>query len=1608
MILFGFRNIWLFLLIFGQTTGISYNQPKLCANATWNQTAITFVPSPTVGTYPLGMFVDRNNSVYVADQTNGRIQVWLNGSTTLTGNYSGGLSWPYSVFVTDNGDVYVDNGYTYYRVDKWGWNSTNSVPAIYVCGQCYGLFVDINNMLYCVMGPYHQVVSKSLDSRLNVWNIVAGTGTAGSTSVTLNTPWGIFVDINLSLYVADTLNNRIQKFASGQSNGTTIATGAIVLYAPTSVIFDADGYMFISDCWNHRLIGSGPNGFRCIAACFGYGSSSSQLYYPHTMSFDSYGNIFVTDEYNNRIQKFLLLPNSCNGTTIVTTMATVTSMNNTQLVSLTTTAPGISSTTVPYLNPISYNMPKFTAYTTWSSNGITFADTTVVGTYPYGVFVDNNNTVYVSEYSLNRVQVWREGSSKPTRNISGNLNAPCSVFVTSNGDIYVDNGNSNSRVDKWTINATNSTVVMNVKSYCCGLFIDINNNLYCTMYGYHQVNTKPLNSNSSISTIAAGTGCAGATSNTLHDPRGIFVDTDLNLYVADFTNNRIQKFLSEQVNGITIAGTGATGTISLSGPCGIALDADGYVFITDYYNNRIVGSGPNGFRCLLGCTSAADSASNHLYYPTSLSFDSYDLTANQPNLCPSTTWYTNAITVANITTIGYEPFGLFVSTSNTLYVADSQNSRVQRWLEGSVNPDKTISGGLYQPAGIFATASGDIYVDNGASNGRVDKWSVNANSSIPFMTVPNACGSIFIDIENTLYCSASSSHQVVKKWLYDNMTTSTIVAGTGTAGSAANMFNLPYGVFVDVDINLYVADCQNNRVQFFPLGQSNGITVAGSGAPSTISLVCPDGITLDANSYLFIVDQNNQRIVGSGPYGFRCLFGCTSVAGSASNQVYYPRSISFDSYGNIFIADQYNSRIQKFVVASNSCSLSYSQPTFCSNATWSVNAVTFASSSTIGLLPYGIFIDGINTVYVPNRVTNTILSWPQWSTSSTSKSYTNLSNPFSLFMSINGDTYIDNGYLYGRVDKYTFNTSNRVTVMNINGSCYGLFIDTSNNLYCSLKNLHQVVKLLLNNGTTIPTIAAGNGSAGSLSTMLNSPQGIYVDSNLNLYIADCANNRIQFVQTGQLNGVTIAGNGSSANIILNYPTGIVLDSNGYLFIVDSYNHRIVASSYYGFRCIVGCSGGGSSASQLSFPQSMAFDSYGNMYVTDRNNSRVQQFTLQNNSCTAAVPQLALLLPSLARLQAVAVPRVPLPVPPVALLLLQPVPQVALPLAVLLRAVAVPPAARLLRPPVRQVVLPLPPPVPQAAVLQVVPLLPPVVPLQAVAVAQVAARRVVAVLQVARPRAAAVPQVALLLRPPVPVPLRAAVVLQVALLLQLPPVVPQVALLLPLVLQQVAAVPQVALLPRPPLVVPLRAVAALQVAVRRVVAVLQVVLLQAAAVPQVALLLPPPPPQALQQVAAVLQVALLLPLALQQVAAVPQVAVQRVVAVLQVVLPRAALVLQVALLPRSPLVVRLRAVAAPQVAVLQVVLPPPPPPVVHQVAPLPLAVLLRVVVALQAAVQQVVAVLQVVLPQVPAVSQVALLPPPQVLQRAVAKPQVVLPLPLAVPQVARLPSQLLKD
>jgi sugar lactone lactonase YvrE len=180
------------------------------------------------------------------------------------------------------------------------------------------------------------------------------------------------------------------------------------------------------------------------------------------------------------------------------------------------------------------------------------------------------------------------------------------------------------------------------------------------------------------------------------------------------------------------------------------------------------------------------------------------------------------------------------------------------------------------------------------------------------------CTGIFVDVTNSLYCSITNLYQVIKIWLGDNSSTWTRIAGTGGCGSSASTLCNPYGIFVDVNFDLYVADQSNNRIQLFKLGQSNALTVAGNGAASTITLNHPTGVVLDADKYLFIVDSGNNRIVGSGPYGFRCIIGCTG-SGSAPNQLSSPQNMAFDSYGNIFVADFGNNRIQQFALVTNSC-----------------------------------------------------------------------------------------------------------------------------------------------------------------------------------------------------------------------------------------------------------------------------------------------------------------------------------------------------------------------------------------------------------------------------------------------------------------------------------------------------------------------------------------------------------------------------------------------------------------------------------------------------------------------------------------------------------------
>ncbi|CAF3806881.1 unnamed protein product [Adineta steineri] len=298
---------------------------------------------------------------------------------------------------------------------------------------------------------------------------------------------------------------------------------------------------------------------------------------------------------------------------------------------------------------------------------------------------------------------------------------------------------------------------------------------------------------------------------------------------------------------------------------------------------------------------------------------SHALSFNQPKFCPTAVWNPFGITFTNQTIIGSYTYTLFVNTNNTIYTVNREKRQILMWSNNSINPNKIISANFFDSASIFVANNGDIYYDNGERNGRVDKRILNTNTFVNVMNIDSPCYGLFIDTNDTLYCSMFSQHQVIKRWLNDSEMISTTAAGTGTQGSAANELWSPLGIFVDINFDLYVADCYNDRIQLFESGELNGTTIVGQGSSNNIiSLLCPSGIVLDADKYLFIVDRLKHRIIRSRSNDIRCIIGC-GREGSQSYQLSDPVTLSFDSYGNIFITDALNNRIQKFDFVLNSC-----------------------------------------------------------------------------------------------------------------------------------------------------------------------------------------------------------------------------------------------------------------------------------------------------------------------------------------------------------------------------------------------------------------------------------------------------------------------------------------------------------------------------------------------------------------------------------------------------------------------------------------------------------------------------------------------------------------
>ena len=489
-----------------------------------------------------------------------------------------------------------------------------------------------------------------------------------------------------------------------------------------------------------------------------------------------------------------------------------------------------------------------------------------------------------------------------------------------------------------------------------GLAIDQHNNLYVADLG----NNRLLEFNTPLTvTLITGSGdtsadevwgqggsfttgsCNSVSATSLCSPIKVALDSSANLYVGDAGNSRVLEYdeganpPANQTANRFIGQTSATGhainqggatpnATTLNFPSGVALDTAGDLFVADGNNNRV------------------------LKYQSPLSTDqSASVALGEPDF----THTANVIDPASLG--GPQQIAIDPSTGG-IVVADSSNHRVLGWRHVATfsndqpadlvigQPDfysgrlnrtggSPSANSLNTPRGVAFDSAGNLYIGD-FNNSRVVEYTT------PF----SSCGSF--------PCVAGSANLIF------GQPSATASSCDGLSTSSATTLCLPMQVAVDQLGNLYVADTGNNRVLEYntPLtattvpgsGDTTADLVIGQGATGTgaafttsncnenssaltANTMCnPLGVGVDPNNNLYISDSTNDRILefnetvnattAPANVSANAVFGQNDqltknlFIGRGANGLANPIGISFDDAGNMYAADEGNSRVIEY------------------------------------------------------------------------------------------------------------------------------------------------------------------------------------------------------------------------------------------------------------------------------------------------------------------------------------------------------------------------------------------------------------------------------------------------------------------------------------------------------------------------------------------------------------------------------------------------------------------------------------------------------------------------------------------------------------------------
>ena len=148
----------------------------------------------------------------------------------------------------------------------------------------------------------------------------------------------------------------------------------------------------------------------------------------------------------------------------------------------------------------------------------------------------------------------------------------------------------------------------------------------------------------------------------------------------------------------------------------------------------------------------------------------------------------------------------------------------------------------------------------------------------------------------------------------------TIIAGNNTAGVTSTQLSFPRSVYFDsISNSIIIANSASRNVVRWSIGASNWTLLAGAfgGAGGTASnrFAYPSDALLDPMGNMYVADRSNHRVQFfiSGEMNGSTIAGFTGVNGSNASLFSFPTGIALDNQFNLYVSDYSNHRIQKFL-----------------------------------------------------------------------------------------------------------------------------------------------------------------------------------------------------------------------------------------------------------------------------------------------------------------------------------------------------------------------------------------------------------------------------------------------------------------------------------------------------------------------------------------------------------------------------------------------------------------------------------------------------------------------------------------------------------------------